>query len=120
MLGGPIRAAGAAGQDTLSKNPAAACYLYGSCRNKSNLAMNRLAHDSQRSIPPPGRGTVVAGTLSGDGCIRSPEAEISARAEIEQRCGYPLADKEWLQQRSRLVEFFRTLVRWDAEQRARS
>ena len=47
-------------------------------------------------------------------------AERTARAEVDQLCQKPQTDREWERTRCRLVEFARTLVRWDAEQRARS
>ncbi len=47
-------------------------------------------------------------------------AERTARAELDQLCQKPQTDREWERTRWRLVEFARTLVRWDAEQRARS
>jgi hypothetical protein len=46
-------------------------------------------------------------------------AERVSRAEFERRLGHPLSDSEWAKQRGRLVEFIKTLVRWDSEKRYR-
>jgi hypothetical protein len=48
------------------------------------------------------------------------DAELTARREIEQHNGHSLSDKEWNQEKRRLVEFVQILARWDAEQWARS
>ena len=46
--------------------------------------------------------------------------ETASRAEVDQLRQKRQTDREWERARWRLVEFARTLVRWDAEQRARS
>jgi len=51
--------------------------------------------------------------------VHCSSAEQVARAIIEQRCGRQLTDGEWAKQRRRLIEFIRTLARWDMEQRQR-
>ena len=90
--------------------------------------MNKLGHNPVPSAPAQGRGIVLSETnsvaLPGLGKCpasrRRAEAESAARAMIEVRCGHSLTDKEWVQQRSRLIEFFRTLARWDSGQQSGS
>lgn len=72
-----------------------------------------------------------AGTSSPQPSVRRPDldadpvgnlcaAERIARTEVDQLRQKRQTDREWERARWRLVEFARTLVRWDAEQRARS
>lgn len=46
-------------------------------------------------------------------------AELAARAEIEKLVSRPLSNSDWVEERNRMIEFVRTLARWDAEQRNR-
>jgi hypothetical protein len=46
------------------------------------------------------------------------DAESNARVVIDERRGRPLTEKEWVEHRRRLIEFARTLARWDREQRS--
>jgi hypothetical protein len=48
------------------------------------------------------------------------ELEQAARTAIEQQHGHGLKDEKWRKQRNRLIEFARTLARWDSEQRHRA
>ena len=43
-------------------------------------------------------------------------AEQKARAAVEEHVGHRLTDKEWAEHKRRLLEFFRTLGRWDRTQ----
>lgn len=43
-------------------------------------------------------------------------AERTARGVIEEVLGHRLTEKQWAEQRRRLVEFVQTLARWDSAQ----
>ena len=47
-------------------------------------------------------------------------AERTARGVIEEGLGHRLTEKQWAEQRRRLVEFVQTLARWDRVQQSLS
>ena len=44
-------------------------------------------------------------------------AELAARAELESHISRPLAESEWIERRTRLLQFVAMLKRWDTERR---
>ena len=70
-----------------------------------------FALDQRRALREPEGGRQPA-------ALGPSAAERKARGAVEERVGHRLTDKEWAEHKRRLLEFFRTLVRWDSLQQA--
>ena len=68
-----------------------------------------FALDQKRALNEPDGGNQPA--TRGPSC-----AERKARGALEKGLSHRLTEKEWTEHKRRLLEYFRTLARWDREQ----